>query len=114
MRSFIGIEAFGQKESRHSWLRRRDHSAALHTLLADYGLRFHKGQNIGPSRPQMPQRSPEPTIPAVQPRPGPFPFENGHLLSKSEDLQGGIRARVDENAKRNDQGKEEAKHESML
>ena len=59
-------------------------------MPADHSLGFYDDQDVSPARPTVAKRSPEESVQAVQFWPGPFPFEDSDLLSKSENLKGGI------------------------
>ena len=51
---------------------------------------------------------------AVQRRTAPFPFEDGELLPKRENLQSGIGARAEEDTERGQESKEEIEHEPIV
>jgi hypothetical protein len=54
----------------------------------------------------LPQGEPEAAIPTVQGRSWPFPFEDGELLPKREDLERGIYVRAEEDAECGQESKE--------
>ena len=65
-------------------------------------------------RPPVAQGDPEGSIQAVQFWPRPFAFEHGDLLSKSENLEGGITPTAKENSDGDNEGKDEFERELIF
>jgi hypothetical protein len=59
---------------------------------------------IAPTRPGCSQDRPEKPIERAQWRFGPLPLQDGHLLAKREDFDSDIRAALQEDADRGNQG----------
>src|SRR5215510_9068010 len=57
------------------------------TMPTDYGLGFDDCQNLGPTRPKLPQGGPEEAIPVGQHGTRTFPFQNGDLAPTRATLQ---------------------------
>ena len=74
-------------------------------MPANDGARFDNQQDIGPAGPDAAEVGPEEAVTSVQGWPRSLAFEHGELLAESEDFQGGIDSRADENAKCNRQRK---------
>ena len=56
-------------------------------MPADHGVRFADHEHILPSNLSFPQDVPEQPVQRSQGRPGPSPFENGHLLAQGEEFE---------------------------
>ena len=61
-------------------------------------------QRIFPARPSRPQHRPEEPIQRAQRRPGPFPLQDSHLLTKGEDFDSDVSAALEEDAGGGNQG----------
>ena len=66
-------------------------------MPADYGLRFHNGQSILPSRPDSSEPDPQHPIDAVHCWSWMFPFEHSDLLAQRQHFECSIRAAAEEN-----------------
>jgi hypothetical protein len=82
------------------------------SMPADHRLRLHNYQDLGPSRPDAAQGSPEQSVQLTQPWARPFPLEHGDLLPQGEDLQRSVMPTAEENAPRGDESKDELEHQS--
>jgi hypothetical protein len=81
---------------------------------ADDGFWFDNYQDLGPPGPDAPEKSPEQPVQRIQPRTRPFPFENGHLLPQSEDLQGSIMPTADESSDSGHKSEDEFEHKPSV
>ena len=61
-------------------------------------LRLHDDEDILPASPRLPQNGPEEPIQSAQGRPGPSPFEDGHLLAEGEYFERRVGAAAQEDA----------------
>jgi hypothetical protein len=66
-------------------------------VLSDDGFRLDDEEDIGPARPEAAKRGPKQSVARIQGRPWSLALQYGDLLSKSEDLQGDITVRTEEN-----------------
>jgi len=57
-------------------------------------------EDVGPAGPKATEGGPEETVARIQGRPRSLAFEHGELLAQSEDLQGHVASRTEENAER--------------
>jgi hypothetical protein len=65
---------------------------------ADHRVGFDEDQDVRPAGPTQSECCPEESVPGVQFRPRPFPFEHGDLLSEGEDFEGGIASTAQEDS----------------
>jgi hypothetical protein len=79
---------------------------------ADHGCGFHEDQDVRPAGPTLAECRPEESVQGVQFWPWPFPFEDGDLLAKSENLEGGITSIKEEDSDSDKEGEDEIKHET--
>ena len=84
------------------------------TVPADDGRGFHNDEDVFPARPETPERRPEQTVQEIQSWPRTLAFENGDLLAKSEDFDGGVASTAEENADHRKDGENEFRHELTL
>ena len=61
-------------------------------------LWLHDDEDILPASPRLPQDGPEEPIQSAQGRPGPSPFEDGHLLAEGEYFERRVGAAAQEDA----------------
>ena len=81
---------------------------------ADHGLGLHDDQCVPPARPEAAERAPEQPVERVQGQTRPFPFQNGDLLSESENLQGVVGTIPEEGGGGSQECEDEIEHESTL
>jgi hypothetical protein len=69
-------------------------------MPADDGLRFDNctEEDVGPAGPEGAEGGPEEAVPTIQRRPWSLAFEHGDLLTQTEDLEGCVAPRTEENA----------------
>ena len=60
------------------------------SMPADYSISYHHDEDVGPTQPNTAQADPEQPVQAMQPRSRPFPFEDGELVPRGEDLQSSV------------------------
>ena len=72
-------------------------------MPAHDGLRF----DLGPAGPEAAEGGPEGAVARIQGWPPSVAFEHGNLLSQSEDLQGCVALRTEENAECTQQNDEQ-------
>ncbi len=73
---------------------------------------FHEDQDVRPAGPTLAECRPEESVQGVQFWPRPFPFEDGDLLSKSENLEGGIASTAEEDSDGDKEREDEFEHET--
>src|SRR5215471_3692130 len=78
---------------------------------ADDGLPFHNEEDISPAGPDATEGGPEEADARIQGRPRSLAFEHGDLLAQSEDLQGCVASRTEENAENTQHSEEQIDHE---
>jgi len=83
-------------------------------MPADDGLRFDNEEDIGPAGPKAAEGGPEEAVARIQGRPRSLTFEHGDLLAQSEDLQGCVASRTEENAESTQHSEEQIDHELMV
>jgi hypothetical protein len=66
-------------------------------MPADHSLGFDNEEDLGPAGPEAAESHPEQPVPSVQGRPRSLALEYGDLLAQSEDLQGSVASRTEEN-----------------
>jgi len=71
-------------------------------------------EDIGPTGPKAAEGGPEEAVARIQGRPRSLAFEHGDLLSQSEDLQGCVASRTEENAESTPHSEEQMDHELMV
>ena len=80
----------------------------------DHGLRFHDGQNIRPSRPQMPQGDPEETIPSAKGWARPLTLEHCDLLPQCEDFKRDVRSTAEEHTDGGEESEDHREHQTVV
>src|SRR6516165_5132764 len=80
-------------------------------MPADHSLGFDDEEDIGPAGPEAAEGGPEETVARIQGRPRSLAFEHGDLLAQSEDLQGCVASRTEENAESTQHSEEQMDHE---
>lgn len=81
-------------------------------MPADHSVSLHQHQDLCPSGPKVPQPNPEQPVPRIQPRPRPFPLEDGDLLPQGQHFQGGVTPTAKEDSHSGQESKCESEHES--
>jgi hypothetical protein len=79
-------------------------------MPADHSLGFDNEENIGPAGPEAAQGGPE-AVARIQGRPRSLTFEHGDLLAQTQDLQGCIASRAEENAESSQHSEEQMDRE---
>ena len=83
-------------------------------MPAHHCFRPDDDQNVGPSRLQSAEGSPEEPIEAVDCRSGTFPLEYRNLLTQSKNFKRSIRTSAEEDAYRGQKRQYEIQHEAMF
>jgi hypothetical protein len=73
--------------------------------------RFDDNENVSPAGPDVSQCGPKQPVASVQQWPWSLAFQYRDLLAKSEDLQGGIASRAEENTKCSQRSNKELGHQ---
>jgi hypothetical protein len=80
-------------------------------MPADDGLRLDNQEDIGPAGPEATEGGPEEAVASIQGWPRSLAFEHGELLAQSEDFQGHVTSRTEENAESTQHSEARLDHE---
>ncbi len=79
-------------------------------MPADYSIRFHHDENVGPTRPDSAQADPKQPVQAMQARARPFSLQDGKLLPQGKDLQSSFPPTTKKYSPGSEQSQDEFKH----